>query len=443
MSQCDIYIFNVLGLTLLILISVHNISNKYYFNFVEAPLGIRFAHSFSFKGSNKHDSEMSKNKYHSIYPTSKSQYIPRNGFSACILLKDENHRISEWLAYHWLTLPLKYVVVAIDPTSATSPESILRLWNSLNMGLEIVIWKDTDFGHWIDDKMDELHKHRDRQKRLICECLKYHQAKNRTWVAIIDPDEFITYNIIGDNDPGISQEKFDEAPVQFNNSTYRMLMKKKRESLKSILQQDKTIFDFIEEGRGNEPWESEPCYLMPRLMFSSVESTFEEARQTNLEDFGFDISTFNTLRYFHHAKKGSFDYNYYGKVIIDVSRINRKEITRYMHSIHRPLEYTCMVPLKEYDVGILRVHHYLGSWKEYSSRSDIRRNKEKFFRKSTVDGGTDYQLQQWLKKFILKVGVSKSKMLLESAGVINYGKFPIIHSDSYTFLNDSYFDHDA
>jgi len=142
-------------------------------------------------------------------------------------------------------------------------------------------------------------------------------------------------------------------------------------------------------------------------------------------------------------KKGSFDYNYYGKVIIDVSRINQKEITRYMHSIHRPLEYTCLVPLKEYDVGILRVHHYLGSWKEYSSRSDIRRNKEKFFRKSTVDGGTDYQLQQWLKKFILKVGVSKSKMLLESAGIIDYGKVPIIHPERYTFLNDSYFDHDA
>lgn len=442
-SQYDFFSIPVLTLFLLIITTVYNLGSDYYFNFVELPIGISFVHSFSFKGLNKHDSEIAKDKHHSIHSTSKFHDIPRDAFSACLLLKDENHRIAEWLAYHWLILPLKYIVVAVDPTSATSPESILQLWSSLDMGLEIVIWNDMDFGHWVDDEMDEVHKHRDRQKRLICECLKYHQSKNRTWVAIIDPDEFITYNIIGDNDPGISQEKFDEAPVQFNNLTYRKLMKEKRKSLTSILQQGKTIFDFIEEEKGKEPWESEPCYLMPRLMFSSVESTLDEVKQTNVEDFGFDISTFNTLRYFHHANKGSFDYNYYGKVIIDVSRVNQTEITRYMHSIHRPLEYTCLVPLKEYDVGILRVHHYLGSWKEYSSRSDIRRNKEKFFRKSIVDDGTDYQLQQWLKKFILKVGVSKSKMLLESAGIIDYGKVPIIQPPRYTFLNDSYYDHVA
>ena len=47
---------------------------------------------------------------------SSSHYIPDDGFAGCLVLKDDNARLSEWLAYHWLVLPLKYLVVAVDPT---------------------------------------------------------------------------------------------------------------------------------------------------------------------------------------------------------------------------------------------------------------------------------------------------------------------------------------
>ena len=77
------------------------------------------------------------------------RYMPSDGFSGCLVLKDDNDRITEWLAYHWLVLPLKYLVVAVDPTGTTSPESILKLWNSSNMGMDIVLWNDIDFDHWI------------------------------------------------------------------------------------------------------------------------------------------------------------------------------------------------------------------------------------------------------------------------------------------------------
>lgn len=68
--------------------------------------------------------------------------IPSDGFAGCLLLKDDNDRLSEWIAYHWLVLPLKYLVVAIDPTGTTSPEKILNLWKEADLGLEISLWND-------------------------------------------------------------------------------------------------------------------------------------------------------------------------------------------------------------------------------------------------------------------------------------------------------------
>ena len=71
--------------------------------------------------------------------------IPADGFAACILLKDNNYALSEWLAYHWLTLPLKYLVVAVDPTGSTSPKEILDLWSNAGIGMEITLWNDVDY----------------------------------------------------------------------------------------------------------------------------------------------------------------------------------------------------------------------------------------------------------------------------------------------------------
>lgn len=68
--------------------------------------------------------------------------IPTDGFAGCLLLKDDNDRLSEWIAYHWLVLPLKYLVVAVDPTGMTSPEKILNLWKEADLGLEIEFWND-------------------------------------------------------------------------------------------------------------------------------------------------------------------------------------------------------------------------------------------------------------------------------------------------------------
>ena len=71
--------------------------------------------------------------YH--YPTNEE------GLAACLLVNDENPRLPEWIAYHYHTLPLRSLIVAVDPASRSSPANILNTWREV-MGLDVQIWKE-------------------------------------------------------------------------------------------------------------------------------------------------------------------------------------------------------------------------------------------------------------------------------------------------------------
>ena len=65
-------------------------------------------------------------------------------FSACLLIKDDNAILSEWIAYHYHTVNLRHLVVAVDPSSIESPASILNRWRQ-NTDLKVNYWNDTDY----------------------------------------------------------------------------------------------------------------------------------------------------------------------------------------------------------------------------------------------------------------------------------------------------------
>jgi len=66
-----------------------------------------------------------------------------DGLSACLLVNDENPRLREWMAYHYLVLPLRSLTVAVDPASKNQPNEILSRWS--DMGVDIKIWRDEDY----------------------------------------------------------------------------------------------------------------------------------------------------------------------------------------------------------------------------------------------------------------------------------------------------------
>ncbi len=355
-------------------------------------------------------------------PPLRTHDVPKDGFAGCLLLKDDNDRLSEWMAYHWLTLPLKYLVVAVDPTGTTTPKHILDLWRDADMGMEIVLWDDMDYGHWINDELDDKHKHRDRQKRFITECQRHHKAKNREYVVIIDPDEFVTYNIIHDSEPKYHTHHIEDTPKEFTTKEYTDAMKQLRKGLPKYLDRHTTIFDYLQKHKGNEPWESEICHLMVRLYFSAIDSDVKLIEKANVSQYGLDHHKFSTLRYFHHDVRTDFGMNRYGKVLVNLKKTPWEELDRDMYSIHNPNYPSCTHPLKPYINGILRVHHYLGSWEQYIARDDVRRTKEKYEEGNSADAGIDTQLQDWLHRFVEIVGAEKSRKLLQYAGKLDVKK---------------------
>ena len=398
-----------------------------------------------------------------------AHWKPTDGFAACLLLKDDTSKLSEWLAYHWLTLPLKYLIVGIDPTSTTNPQPILELWNTSHMGIEIILWNDVDYHHWINRTLDELHRHRSRQKHLYSACMKYYKDRNRTFVILIDADEFITYNLLSDDDNDgdevtkevemafdndekeekstmiqeIDVEYFRQfsCPEKYLTSSYILTMAQTRRELTHTQDQYRTLWDYLQNQSTIEPWYSESaCHLISRLFFSSIEDHDDDvdteltSTRAMLQKEGFDVQDFSTLRYFHHANEMTFAFNNYGKVMIDLSKINPSEITRIMSSIHRPLPCTCLEPVRPFPTSILKIHHYIGSWEQYSARSDVRRSREVYDKFASVDQGRNYDLVPWLQRFIDIVGVEKSHVLLESAGHVVTGTVPLMELNPHITL---------
>ena len=76
-----------------------------------------------------------------------SKSTKEQGAAACLLVNDENPRLPEWLAYHYHMLPLRSLIITIDPASRTSPLDILNRWRK---ELEIIVWEEEEFLPEID-----------------------------------------------------------------------------------------------------------------------------------------------------------------------------------------------------------------------------------------------------------------------------------------------------
>lgn len=116
----------------------------------------------------------------------KADRAHKESFSACLLIMDDNHRLSEWIGYHYFAMSLRYLVVAVDPHSKTSPSLILNRWRNRMI---VVEWTDSNFTDKLliigdnDDHQTKKGKHRTRQADFYLECTRHLQNNNRTWTS--------------------------------------------------------------------------------------------------------------------------------------------------------------------------------------------------------------------------------------------------------------------
>ena len=131
-------------------------------------------------------------------------------FSACLLIRDDNDILNEWIAYHYHVLNMKRLIVAVDPGSETSPAAILDPWRDT---MEIDLWNDDDYmpNRFLDTgippaediknltkfkdvsskEMMEINVHRYRQRVFLTECFKQVKEEKRTWAVHVDTDEYV------------------------------------------------------------------------------------------------------------------------------------------------------------------------------------------------------------------------------------------------------------
>ena len=383
-----------------------------------------------------------------------------DGASACLIIKDDNPRLIEWLAYHYQVLPLRNLIVTSDPSSSTSPTPILDRWRKEVPDMNIMEWTEEDYHYnkfqgemvvnWIDDNMVRAVKLLiNRQYAFYGHCAAHFKKSNATWVFIIDVDEYIVFNKIDTkSDPRKIDEVNDIMKLSQSSLTSEQrygimsgmekdsknIVYHARERERDSLSQDfflreheamrlrrelpssahVTVLEYIDRTKDDpaSPFHQNFCVIMPRLFFSAVESTSEDELLNDVPQV-FNQKNFDTLTYFRHAQKGSFPWNTYGKSMIDVSKASYEDLVPVRaHKAspncqqHNPFENVY------YSEALLRVHHYLSSPEVHLSRKDDRRSSEKYFAGAKLDYGTSYEAQTWFKAFIDHVGVKKAFFLL-------------------------------
>jgi hypothetical protein len=323
---------------------------------------------------------------------------PDNTFSACILVMDDNHRLVEWIAYHYYALNLRHLVVTVDPHSRTSPTAVLDRWRDR---MQIDEWSDRTFFpriNWrsANDTVERRHlRHRFRQAQFYKGCIRRLREFNRTWTAFIDSDEYLTINSrMVDNTalrmqrPGHVADYFHELTQQAHsdpNSTFAVNF-------------------------------GQPCVLLSRTMYGSVESTDEEIRR-DVPDF-LDPARFDTLRWRHRSTE---DGHVLAKSLIDISQVHRSHMEGISNA-HKVLVDMCTSEsFLAYTLPI-GIHHYLGSWEQYSYRDDARdggdaHSYETWQRKGSALVSTDDEIRPWIRGFVDMVGNGTAQFLLEGAGL--------------------------
>jgi hypothetical protein len=365
------------------------------------------------------------NQVRKILPTVIPPNIDRNqSMSACLLIKDDNDILNEWLAYHYHAIKLRYLVVAIDPSSEESPKDILARWRN-KTDLSVLLWSDADFmpegflqkgyhkapheingdakrsqwheGHEdpeqvIADNMNILN-HRYRQLTFLSKCLGHLKKLKRKWALHVDTDEYVVVNPL------------------LRNSTQNNI----RGLYIRDIREPSSVFDLIQDIVSSSDLKQKmkyPCISMPRLLFGSIEDKAEARSNQH-----FNATLLETRRWLRHTSFDDKERNAQPKVILDVSAVSgQDEMFRKPFSIHRPSRRLCRgvgeLTFTQFQRYPITVNHYVGSWERYNSKNDSRRSRRAYERKAFVQDGYDNWITPWLDGFIETHGLKLSRELL-------------------------------
>jgi hypothetical protein len=316
-----------------------------------------------------------------------------DGFGACLLTMEDNHYLIEWLAYHYHFLPLRRLIIAVDPASRTSPQSILDRYENL---IDITLLNDTVLFQDLDVVENKVYLHRLRQSALVTHCLKQMKDENRTWVALVDTDEYIVAH--GDAD-----------------DTYRVRDPKP------------TLYQMLQSTENANPRipANTSCVSLRRPQMSI--QTTSILQNYTIHDNTWNASQFLTLLYRQRAQyfdRGGRKGSQSGKTIVHAGRISYDDLELRTTGPHRP-SLNCprgnnRVPPQK---ATYLVHHYPGTLQQYTFRhgSDPRENVrtlDRYYELNFTRDETNDLPYTWVEDFANKVGQGLAEQLLEGIGTV-------------------------
>lgn len=324
-------------------------------------------------------------------------------FSACLITMDDNHFLIEWLAYHFHVLPLRRLIVAVDPRSKYSPSSIFERYRKYGL-MEITEWSDPDFIDVVQnsDTGDLTKQFLRRQVVFYSKCMQQLLKEGNSWTLLIDTDEYLVAN-------RLSAPTFRVAD-NARSTIYKMVAGVQAANLSKMT--------------------SSPCIVLPRLRFGTRESNISEVRSM-VPDY-FNASDFSTLRWRFRAMTGFGNrfnkHNGHPKGMVDLRRVQNWMIdfnsTTSVHSlidVHRPVKAVCdennhyTHPRNASFV----IHHYPGTLEQWIFRNDARdwtRNKEAYKELAKRGKKVDDSIRPWLEDFVSRRGRIRASFLLNGVG---------------------------
>jgi hypothetical protein len=288
-------------------------------------------------------------------------YTQQESFAACILVLDQNHRLTEWIAYHYFALPLRTLIIAYDPKTNDRATQLLERWRDV---IEIIEWEDKDYlpPQWTKRVQPGIHGtknlppdvalpvaiHRQRQISFMHKCTQAVAAKNVARVIHHDVDEYFRVNT-----NVVSQDLVNTAePGHITQFLNRL------EQAKSTL---------FPSAKGIAYGTS--CSVFPRLQYTPIAEETNRAKSNRTHPI--DPYYFDTLRYPYRNSAEIME----GKGIINMKLIPPralKDKTTIQYRVHKPLNRLCKESTPNSTLFVF--NHYMGSFESflYSARNDPR-----------------------------------------------------------------------
>jgi hypothetical protein len=333
-----------------------------------------------------------------------------------MLIMDDNHWLVEWLAYHWTTVNLRYLIMAIDGRSRTSPVTILDRWAGR---IDFELWNDEHFFPKIPERLRDLQAINERRQQVfLAACMRelklnHHRA---SWVMFTDTDEFITVNPL----------------VNASNDNINPLYRSRG---RPDLGQRNSLLKWLDAERVES---NTTCFSMGRYQFSPDETPYERV-QNKVPSF-LNGSDFLTLRWLRPAGDLVGPKN-----VVYLPSVPWEMVPRNRTHQHRVIPELCEEPgfEKNANNSLIQVYHYFGTLEQFQFRDDARNkgNTDRQWGRNTrfqrFMGSTkdlDDSLRPWLGCFVREVGETEAARLLEGVGKTEGWPPAAAHLDRYAFL---------